>query len=217
MKAKRARRGISRNNVRSALASNREESATADQQDHSTHNLILRPARKAVARRLIIQLLVTGAGILMIAKGLGQVGWPFAILGALLVAMSGIELCWPNASYLELSPEGFVTRTALRRQPLVQWNTVTEFRTSWTLWGPTVAYDFAASSRARFWVEFILAALAFILRDGIAVGGGSTATSLPDTYGHTAGELAGLMNQWRKRAHSRKDNAKAKVRPTSRG
>ena len=94
----------------------------------------------------------------------------------------------PSASYLSLTTEGFIVSALFRKWPLIRWEDVSEFRVAAA--PPTgmkmVVFDWHRSTKPR---------LRRINRALVGAGEG-----LPDTYGLKPGDLAELLNRWRKAA-----------------
>jgi hypothetical protein len=123
----------------------------------------------------------------VIVSGEGIMGWFVALFFGVCSAAFAVHL-WPGASYLQLSPEGFVACSLFRRQPLIRWDSVSEFRVAPVPGSgmKMVVYSCDHSRHPR---------LAAVNRTLV----GAT-DALPDTYGRTPDELAALLNEWRLRA-----------------
>lgn len=155
--------------------------------------LFLRPAKKKALFLLAVSLAIASVGIAMIRAGEGFVaGLTTAFFG--LCAIVFVVQLVPAASYLHLSPDGFVVRSLFRTSPLIPWKDVGEFRV-WTVTpNRMVVYDYSGAPHPR------------LKRLNRAVCGADA--GLPDTYGMKAYELANLMNDWRARygGDGQKDN-----------
>jgi hypothetical protein len=147
----------------------------------------LRPSRTKTVFLLAISLAFTVIGVGAIGRGRGFVGWFVALFFGVCSTAFAIHLL-PGASYLDLSPDGFVVSSLFRRWPLIRWDSVSEFHVAPVPGSGVrkVVFSRDSSRHAR------LAAISVSL-----VGATDT---LPDTYGRTADQLAGLMNEWRLRA-----------------
>ena len=86
----------------------------------------LRPSRKKNTFLLTISLAFTAIGVGMVSSGKGITGWFVALFFGICSIAFVIHL-WPGASYLHLSPDGFVVCSLFRRQPLLRWDNVSEF------------------------------------------------------------------------------------------
>jgi hypothetical protein len=146
----------------------------------------LRPARTKTAFLLTISLAFTAIGGGMIVSGQGITGWFVTLFFGICSAAFAIQLS-PGASYLQLSSEGFVACSLFRRQPLIRWDSVSEFHVAPAPGSgmKMVVYSRGHSRHPR---------LAAINRSLV----GAT-DALPDTYGRTPDELAALLNEWRLR------------------
>ena len=106
----------------------------------------------------------------MILEGEGLTAWFVASFFGLGLMVTVAQF-WPAASYLKLTPKGFVCCT-LFRQWSAGWESVSEFYVGRIGDEEKVIFKLSGSSGAKF---------------------------LPDTYGRTLQELADLMNDWRRR------------------
>jgi len=120
---------------------------------------------------ILVGLGFTVTGIFMIREGERLDGLLVTVFFGLCLA-AGLAQLWPGASYLKLTPKGFICRGLFRPWRLIPWESVNRFRAGDIGSGKTVVYDLLAGPRH----------------------------GLPDTYGLKADELAELMNDWRDRA-----------------
>jgi hypothetical protein len=148
--------------------------------------VVLRPSKLKFIGFLTGSLVLTGGGIGMIASGEGISGWFCAIFFALCSAVF-VVLLLPGASYLRLTPEGFVVCSLYRVWPLIAWSGVSVFRVE--LMPP--------ATRAVVFDQPGAADHLRLRRVNRAIAGGEG--MLPDTYGMKAADLAALMNEWRNR------------------
>src|SRR5712692_8162679 len=88
--------------------------------------MLLRPARTKTVVLLTVSLAFTVIGVGAIGTGQRIVGWFVALFFGVCSAAFAIHL-WPGASYLELSPDGFVVCSLFRRWPPIRWHSVSEF------------------------------------------------------------------------------------------
>ena len=77
----------------------------------------LRPSRTKTSFLLTISLAFTAIGVGMVGSGKGITGWFVALFFGICSTAFAIHL-WPGASYLQLSPDGFVVCSLFRLQPL---------------------------------------------------------------------------------------------------
>ncbi len=84
------------------------------------------PSRTKTIALLTISVAFTIVGVWAIGTGRGFAGWLVALFFGVCSTAFAIHL-WPGASYLELSPEGFVVSSLFRRWPLIRWDSVSEF------------------------------------------------------------------------------------------
>jgi len=91
---------------------------------------------------------------------------------------------FPGSGYLRLSERGFETKTLFRLH-FNPWSQVERFEVRFIGRRKMVVYELSDESKGK------LAAFAKELT--------GFAAALPDTYGHSAEELAALMNEWRSR------------------
>ena len=150
----------------------------------------LQPSRTSTAALLTISVAFTIAGVGAIGSGRGFAGWLVALFFGVCSTAFAIHLL-PGASYLDLSPEGFVVSSLFRRWLLIRWDSVSEFHVAPVPGSGIrkVVFSRESSDHPR------LAALNRRL-----VGATDT---LPDTYGRTPEQLAKLMNEWHRRALDR--------------
>jgi len=123
-----------------------------------------------VWKLLLICLVFTVVGVFMILEGEGLTAWFVASFFGLGLVVTVAQF-WPAASYLKLTPKGFVCCTLFRNWS-ASWESVSEFYVGRIGDEEKVIFKLSGSSGAKF---------------------------LPDTYGRTLQELADLMNDWRKR------------------
>ena len=155
--------------------------------DSQQRSLLLRPSMRKQTLYLLLCLALTGMDVFVIVTDGGIVGWfglVFFGLGSLVFAVQFM----PSASYLSLTTEGFIVSALFRKWPLIRWEDVSEFRVAAA--PPTgmkmVVFDWHRSTKPR---------LRRINRALVGAGEG-----LPDTYGLKPGDLAELLNRWRKAA-----------------
>ena len=125
---------------------------------------------KSVWKYLLLCLGFTVVGVFMIMDGEGLSGWFVALFFGLGVVVFLAQF-WPAASYLKLTPKGFVCCTLFRSWS-AEWESVGDFHVG------------KIGDETR---------VVFKRYDS------STKTFLPDSYGRTLEELADLMNDWRRR------------------
>jgi hypothetical protein len=159
---------------------------TTDVSDVSdaTDTLVLRPSRLRVWLLITVGLAFSVGGVLMIRAGESK-GWFALVFFGLCTVVFVIQL-FPNSSYLRLTPQGFETRS-LYRSSTQAWSDVAAFRAGRIGVNAMVLITYAPSY-AR-------------LRKARAVSSALTGAegALPDTYGHSAKQLAALLNEWRAR------------------
>jgi len=146
--------------------------------------LLLRPSRRKSLLLLAIGVAFTASGVMLVRDG-KTTGWFVLIFfGPCTVIFIGLLL--PNAAYLRLTPEGFEVRSLFRtfRQ---RWSDVASFHASRVGLNAMVMIRFAPSYKRQPTARAISTAL---------TGGEG---GLPDTYGHSAKDLAALLNAWRAR------------------
>jgi hypothetical protein len=149
--------------------------------------MVLRPSKvKTILLLLLCAAFGVGGGF-MIADGQGAKGWFVALLFGLGAAVFIVQSI-PGASYLEITPAGFVICSLFRRSALFPWRDVSPF---------TVA---KLPPHGKKMVMFSSSAdtskvLGKANRAMFGASGG-----LPDTYGMKAEALADLMNSRRSRA-----------------
>jgi len=133
-------------------------------------NLILRPSMGNVWKLLLISLGFTIIGVWMIVEGEGIAAWFVALFFGLGLVVA-LAKFWPAASYLKITPKGFVCCTLFRRWS-AGWDSVSEFQVGRVGNDKRVVFARYGSNRRKF---------------------------LPDNYGQTPQQLADLMNDWRRR------------------
>lgn len=159
-----------------------EESGKRGQLNKKQAPLVLHPSKLRLILLLLVCLVFVVGGVWAIGNGEGAWAWGclgFGLLGAVFFFVQFL----PGASYLYLGPEGFVTCTLFRKQPLHRWDEVSQFGVAVMNGRDVIVFNVAGKSDSR---------MAKVSR---AVFGGSH--MLPDTYGLKAKELAALMNKWR--------------------
>jgi hypothetical protein len=145
----------------------------------------LYPSRRRLILALFACAVFDASGIKMVADG-DTWGWPSLIFCGLGTVIFALMLV-PGAASLELDRDGFQTTSLFRRRQ-ARWQDVSEFEpvSIPRAMQKLVAYDdVKVASRA-------------VARLNFALVGRNTA--LPDTYGLSVAELAGVMTQWRERA-----------------
>ena len=90
----------------------------------------------------------------------------------------------PGASYLRLTESGF-TVCSLYRATTYQWSNVVGFGTATVRGNALVVYDFSDTYQAQ--PRSRRAAKAFM----------GVEAAIPDTYGHSAEDLARILNEWK--------------------
>src|SRR5947208_13499225 len=86
----------------------------------------LQPSKTKTVFLLTISLVFTIAGVGAIGRGREFAGWFVALFFGVCSTGFAIHLL-PGASYLDLSPEGFVVSSLFRRWALTRWDSVSEF------------------------------------------------------------------------------------------
>ena len=146
----------------------------------------LLPARTKTSILLAVSLAFTAIGVGMVVSG-RITGWFVGLFFGICSGALAIHL-WPGASYLQLSADGFVACSLFRRQPLIRWDSVSEFHVAPPLGSGIKMVVFSRGQSPHPCLAAINRSLT-----------GAT-DALPDTYGRTPEELAELLNQWRRRA-----------------
>jgi hypothetical protein len=153
--------------------------------DALSDTLMLRPRRAKWLVLLAVSLAFTVGGVVMARNGKTEGYLGAAFFG--LCALVALALLLPGTAYLRLTPLGFEVRS-LFRSSQTRWADVAEFRAGRIGLNAMVVFDFAPSYvRAKK-----LRAVASVLT---GVEG-----AIPDTYGYSTKDLAGLLNEWRSRA-----------------
>src|SRR5260370_42634539 len=86
----------------------------------------LLPSRTKTVALLAISVSFTIVGVGAIGNGKGFVGWLGALFFGFCSTAFVLHLA-PGASYLELSPDGFLATSLFRLWPLIRWVSVNEF------------------------------------------------------------------------------------------
>jgi hypothetical protein len=148
--------------------------------------LVLRPSRRKTILLLLISLVFVAIGVVALANRKWGVGLSSTIFFGFGAVVAAIQLR-PEASYLKLTPQGFVICSLFRKSPLIPWAQVRNFRVgSLPPAGKRmVLYDSDSSSHQ-------------VLR-GLSRGLAGASDGLPDNYGMKYQELADLMNAWKSR------------------
>ncbi len=149
----------------------------------TTQPILLRPKRSQFLLLAAICLAFVLIGVWMIARGEWS-GWfccGFFGLGS-LVALISLQ---PNASSLELTPEGFTVRSLLRRTGTTRWEDVSDFGVGRIGPNAMVMFNFVDSYKRAVPIRWVNSALT------------GYEAALPDCYGLPAGELADLMNRYK--------------------
>jgi hypothetical protein len=146
---------------------------------------VLRPSKRRMLTWVGVCLAFVAAGAFLTTTG--EFVWGVAAVGffGLGAIVLGITLL-PGASFLKLEREGFEVRS-LYRSGSYRWSDVQEFRpVAIPPSGVMLAgFDFSPNARpAAAWLSSSVAGV-----EGC----------LPDTYGLSAEELAGVMEAWRTR------------------
>jgi hypothetical protein len=147
--------------------------------------MLLRPRRTKWILLLAVSLAFAVGGGVMARGGKpeGYLGLAFFGLCALVAA----AMLLPGTAYLRLTRDGFEVRSLFRSRQ-TRWADVGELRAGRIGLNAMVVFNFAPTyARAKK-----LRAVASVLT---GVEG-----AIPDTYGYSAKDLAGLLNQWRSRA-----------------
>lgn len=153
----------------------------------SPAKLRLHPAKGKGLLLFTICIALTLVGMSMIGAGSWK-GWLVTLFFGLGTVLFAIQLLWPSASYLDLSPDGFVVCALFRPSSLIRWDRVSEFR--------VVHIPPKRTKMVGFDVDTsLLPSLAATVRRLTGANG-----ALPDTYGRKPDELADLMNEWRRKA-----------------
>ena len=143
---------------------------------------IFYPSRKKLLGLVFLSVVFTGCGLVAIN---GQPFWGW--LGTGFFGLSTVVLllgCLPGSSYLRISPDG-LEMCALYRKHLVRWADIRGFRPVQISRQTMVGIEFAGSyPRSRLGRQ--------ISRVVAGVEG-----ALPDTYGHSAADLAEFLNQYK--------------------
>jgi hypothetical protein len=153
--------------------------------------VVLRPSPARWLAVLAICAAFTAIGVVQIRAGVRE-GWFVAGFFG-LGALAAIVVLLPGSSYLKVRQDGFVFGTMFRRW-FMPWTAVGPFSIARVAGRELVVFDVidpSASSRLGGLSRMIVGANA----------------GLPDTYGMTAGELAGLLNAARERALARASRA----------
>ena len=125
-------------------------------------------------------------GFMMIRNDL-QFSWPVFLLGALLT-LSSVASLLPGSCYLKLDRRGFTFYKFYHGQQIL-WSDVKEFGLFSPPRSPVqmVGFNFKENARPNSaWRSLAQSICPY-------------EASLPDTYGKSAGELARLLEAWRKR------------------
>ena len=146
--------------------------------------LILRPSMRKWWWVVLLCIAFTAVGVFMIAEGNWR-GWLVSGIFAVGLALAGLFVL-PGNAYLELRPDGFTVCTFRRRQ---------SYR-----WDAVSAFDITTIAHNRFVAFDVIAEEDRHKGAGIAVAISGAESSLPDTYGMRAEDLAAQMNEWRERA-----------------
>jgi hypothetical protein len=148
--------------------------------------LMLWPSKRKTLLYLLLCLALTVMAAFMIATGGGAMGWVGLILFG-LGALTLVVQLMPGASYLNLTPDGFIICSLFRKWPLIRWAEVSEFRVvTVPRRRKMVVFDWSRARNAR---------LLKVSRALVGAGEG-----LPDTYGLKPQELSETMNHWRRNA-----------------
>jgi hypothetical protein len=125
---------------------------------------------KSVWKFFLLCIGFTVIGVFMILDGEGLSGWFVTLLFGLGTLVFGAQF-WPAASYLKLTPKGFVCCTLFRNWS-AEWEAVSDFHVGKIGDETKVIFQQHGARGLKF---------------------------LPDSYGRTLEELAELMNEWRRR------------------
>lgn len=157
-------------------------------------SIVLRPSKKKCLLMGLICVVFVIAGAWRIYKSNSVAGWLGIVFFGLGIVISFLQLL-PNCSYLELTPEGFISRNLFLRTKVLKWTDVMDF--SVVQFGSAdrkVGFNFSKSlplsEHRRILSRFICG------REGV----------LPDTYGISAAELCALMIEWQKKHSSKETN-----------
>jgi hypothetical protein len=150
-----------------------------------TETVTLHPRRWKTALLLLICLAFTLIAIAMIRDG-QRMGWFVVVFFSLCTVTFGVLLL-PGSAYLRLTPEGFETRSLFRTHH-ARWADITAFRAGRIGLNAMVLIQYAPSYAHARKLRAVSAALT------------GAEGALPDTYGHSAQQLAELLNEWRDRA-----------------
>ena len=148
---------------------------------------VLRPKQTKTIAVVVGCLLALAAGADEVMHGKAIMGWlvaGFGGLGAVAVAMRAL----PNCSYLELGPEGF-TICELFRRKTYSWSDVEGFEVM------VFTMRYSRSRQVVFNFAPGFEPSPTLRKIGALVSGFES--SVPDTYGMAAADLASLMNSYR--------------------
>jgi len=144
--------------------------------------ITFRPSKWKTLGLFLISLLFTLAGILMINDG-QMMGWFVSVffgIGCLVF----IAILLPNSSYLRLSEKGFEMRS-LFKSSFTNWNEVDQFEPRYIGVNKMVFFKFNSNYEKSGGFKGMVEEMA------------KNEGALPDTYGHSAEELAELLNEWK--------------------
>ena len=153
--------------------------------DTTPNTLLLRPRRLKWLLILAICIAFTVGGVFQIRAG-QSVGW-LAVLFFGLGVLASVGGLLPNSAYLRLTPDGFESRS-LFRSSLTRWADVSSFEVGLVGANKMVVFNYAPSYRRSAKARAFASMLS------------GFEAAIPDTYGHTVGDLAALLNEWRARA-----------------
>jgi hypothetical protein len=149
--------------------------------------IVLRPSRGRWFAVFAGCVVFAAIGVMMIRDG-AAAGWYVAGGFGLGAIVAGVVLL-PGSAYLKVRHDGFVFGTLFRRWTL-----------PWTAVGP---FSVAIVGREEIVVFDIIDPAQMPQLPGLSQAPAGANAGLPDTYGMTAGELAGVLNAARDRALAR--------------
>ncbi len=143
--------------------------------------IVLRPSKTKTILLILVCVVFAAGAKFMIADGEVAKGWSVVIFFGLGAGVFIIQLL-PGASYLEITPAGFVICSLFRKRPLIPWRDVGPFTVAkLPPYGKKMVMFTSPGDAAK--------ALGKLNRALLGASGG-----LPDTYGMKAEKLAELMN-----------------------
>ncbi len=145
-------------------------------------NVTLYPRKGGTVWYVLLSAGFVAIGVWMILEDDWR-GWLSVVFFGLCAVWLGVDLL-PGASYLQLTPEGFLAVSSFRRWPLIRWTDVSEFRVVHVYWDNMVVFNFGRPMPLR----------ASLFKRLLS---GERNILLPTDYGFKARDLVDLMNRWR--------------------